>query len=136
MTLRRSSPLPAALLALAAAAALAAPAAAQEPVLVERITEVSAMRQGDAIVVTVAGTVPISGFGAPTLKARPDLVKVGGVYVLDFIVKPPPTADAVRTIETRLTASFRIEGGNAATIRSVQVRAAAGSRAVQVIAQR
>jgi hypothetical protein len=121
------------LLSLAAlTAAFAAPAAAQDIVLVQHITGVTVARVGGALVINAAGTVPIAGFTAPVLKARPDLVKVEGGYVLDFVATAPPRGSAVAQVETRLVASIRIEAADAAAIRVVQVRGALGSRTVQV----
>ena len=114
----------------AALAALAWPAAAQETILVQHVTGVTVARAGEALVVTAAGTVPIAGFADPALRPRPDLAKVEGGYVFDFVAKPPPRDKAQAQVETRLTATFRIEAG--AAVRVVQVRAALGSRTVQV----
>ncbi len=119
-------------LVLAAALALPEPAAAQDSVLVQHVTNVSLARAGGALVVTAAGTVPIAGFTNPLLKPRPDLVKVEGGYVLDFVGTPPPRGSMVAQVETRLVVTLRIEPGAAEAIRFVQVRGALGSRAVQV----
>jgi hypothetical protein len=116
----------------AVTAAFVAPAAAQDIVLVQHVTGVTVARAGGALVVTAAGTVPIAGFTSPVLKARPDLVKVEGVYVVDFVATAPPRGSAVAQVETRLAATLRIEADNAAAIRSIQVRGALGSRTVQV----
>lgn len=114
------------------ALALPQTAAAQDVVLVQHMTGLTVARAGGALVVTASGTVPIAGFTAPVLKARPDLVKVEGVYVLDFVATAPPRGSAVAQVETRLTATLRIEAADAASIRAVQVRGALGSRTVQV----
>ncbi len=116
------------------AAALAAPAAvsAQSVVLVQHVTNVSVVRAGDALMVTAGGTVPIAGFSNPALKPRPDLVKVAGGYVLDFVATPPPRGSAVAQVETRIVVTFRIAPREAEAIRFVQVRGAFGSRTVQV----
>lgn len=106
------------------------PAAAQDSVLVQHVTNVSLARAGGALVVTAGGTVPIAGFTQPLLKPRLDLVKVEGGYVLDFVGTPPPRGSMVAQVETRLTATLRIEPAEA--IRFVQVRGALGSRTVQV----
>ena len=113
-----------------AAAVLAAPAHAQDTVLVERLTNVSVARAGEAVMVTASGTVPISGFSNPALRPRPDLVKVENGYVLDFVATPPGAATA--QVESRITVTYRIEGPEAAKLRFVQIRAALGSRTVQV----
>jgi hypothetical protein len=113
-------------------AAVAAPAAAQDVVLVQHVTSVTFARTGGTLVVTAAGTVPIAGFTAPVLKARPDLVRVEGVHVLDFVATAPPRGSAVAQVETRLVAILRIEAADAAAIKAVQVRGALGSRTVQV----
>ena len=122
------------LLAAVAALALApATARAQDVVLVQHVTAVSAVRVDGAITVTASGTVPIAGFTNPALKSRPDLVKVDGGYVLDFIATPPPRGRPVAQVETRITVTFRIEPRQAEKLRIVQVRGALGSRTVQVI---
>ena len=118
----------------AAIAALAWPAAAQETILVQHVVGVTVARQGEALVVTAAGTVPIAGFANPALRPRPDLVKVEGGHVFDFVATAPPRDKPQAQVETRLTATFRIEAGAAARV--VQVRAALGSRTVQVPAAR
>jgi hypothetical protein len=126
-------------LAMAALAAAALPppptAHAQDVVLVQHVTAVNVARAGEAIVVTATGTVPIAGFANPALRARPDLVKVEGGYVLDFVATPPRLGNPVPQVEARLVATVRIEPREAANIRFVQVRAALGSRAVQVTAK-
>jgi hypothetical protein len=114
------------------AATLPLPAAAQDVVLVQHVTGVSLARAGGALVVTASGTVPIAGFTQPLLKPRPDLVKVEGGYVLDFVATAPPRGSTVAQVETRLVVTLRIEPADAETIRFVQVRGALGSRAVQV----
>ena len=68
------------------------------------------------------------GFDRP----RPDLVKVEGGYVLDFVATPPPRGTIVAQVETRIVVTFRIEPEEAVSLRFVQVRAALGSRTVQV----
>lgn len=115
-------------------AALAAPhaALAQDIVLVQHVTNVTLVRSEGALLVTAAGTVPIAGFTNPALRPRPDLVKVEGGYVLDFVATPPPRGSFVAQVETRIVVTFRIEPAAAETIRAVQVRGALGSRAVQV----
>ena len=121
---------------LAAVAVLAwapATALAQDVVLVQHVTAVSAVRVDKTITVSASGTVPIAGFTNPALRARPDLVKVDGGYVLDFVATPPPRGSPVAQVETRLTVTFRIEPRDAEKLRIVQVRAALGSRTVQVI---
>jgi hypothetical protein len=105
---------------------------AQDVVLVQNVTNVSLARAGGAVLVTAGGTVPIAGFTNPALKPRPDLVKVAGGYVLDFVATPPPRGGAVAQVETRIVVTFRIEGAEAEAIRFVQVRGALGSRTVQV----
>ena len=70
--------------------ALAAPTAAQETILVQNVVSVTVARDSGALVVTAAGTVPIAGFAKPALKPRPDLVRVEGGYVLDFVAAAPP----------------------------------------------
>ncbi|MFO0987968.1 MAG: hypothetical protein U1F37_11485 [Alphaproteobacteria bacterium] len=122
---------------LAATAALAAPPAAhaQDIVLVQHVTNVTLVRAGGAIVVNAAGTVPIAGFTNPVMRPRPDLVKVEGGYVLDFVAAPPPRGAIVAQVETRLAATFRIAPEEAEKLRFVQVRAALASRTVQVPAK-
>jgi hypothetical protein len=116
-----------------AAAVLFAPAAfAQDVVLVQHVTNVSAVRQGGALLVTAAGTVPIAGFTNPALRRRPDLVRVEGGYVVDFIATAPPRGTPVPQVETRIVVTLRIEPAEAENIRVVQVRGALGSRTVQV----
>lgn len=119
---------------LAAIAALAVPdaASAQDIVLVQHVTTVTLARAGGAILVTAGGTVPIAGFTNPVMRPRPDLVKVEGGYVLDFVATPPPRGTIVAQVETRLAATFRIEPAEAEKLRFIQVRAALGSRTVQV----
>ncbi len=121
----------------AVAAALAAPPAAfaQDIVLVQHVTNVSLVRADGALLVTAAGTVPIAGFTRPALRPRPDLVKVEGGYVLDFVATPPPRGAYVAQVESRIVVTFRIEPGAAEAIRAVQVRGALGSRTVQVPAK-
>ena len=111
---------------------LAAPALGQETILVQHVVSVAVERAGGAVVVTANGTVPVTGFAKPALRARPDLVKVEGGFVLDFVAVAPPRDKPQNQVETRLSATFRIEGAAAAGVRVVQVRAALGSRAVQV----
>ena len=115
-------------------ATLAAPAAAhaQDMVLVQHVTGVQLARSAGAIVVTAGGTVPIAGFTNPALKPRPDLVKVDGGYVLDFVATPPPRGSMVAQVESRIVVTHRIEPAEAEKLRFVQVRAALGSRTVQV----
>lgn len=122
---------------LAATAVLAVPPAAhaQDIVLVQHVTNVTLVRAGGAIVVNAAGTVPIAGFTNPVMRPRPDLVKVEGGYVLDFVATPPPRGTIVAQVETRLTATFRIGPEEAEKLRFVQVRAALASRTVQVPAK-
>lgn len=124
----------AALPAFAALTALALPhaASAQDVVLVQHVTNVTLARAGGAILVTAAGTVPIAGFTNPVLKSRPDLVKVEGGYVLDFIATAPLRGTQVAQVESRIVVTLRIEAEQAEKIRFVQVRAALGSRTVQV----
>jgi len=117
--------------AAAAAAAWAAPAAAQQ-ILVQHVVAVTVARTGEAVVVTAAGTVPIAGFTNAMLRPRPDLATVEGGHVFDFVAAPPPRDKPQAQVETRLTATFRIEAPHGATVRVVQVRAALGSRTVQV----
>ena len=113
-------------------AALAAPAAAQDIVLVQHVTSVTLARAGGALLVTAAGTVPIAGFTNPVLRARPDLVRVEGGHVLDFVATPPPRGTYVAQVETRIVVTLRIEPEQAEKIRFVQIRAAFGSRTVQM----
>lgn len=122
------------LAAFACAATLAAPGAAfaQDIVLVQHVTTVTIARAAGAILVNAAGTVPIAGFTNPVMRPRPDLVKVDGGYVLDFVATAPPRGTIVAQVETRLAATFRIEPAEAEKLRFVQVRAALGSRTVQV----
>ena len=115
-----------------AAVVLPHAAFAQELVLVQHVTSVTLARSAGAILVTAAGTVPIAGFTSPALKPRPDLVRVEGGYVLDFVAKPPPRDTYVAQVESRIVVSLRIEPPEADTIRFVQVRAALGSRTVPV----
>ena len=117
-----------------AVAAVLVPAAAfaQDVVLVQHVTNVSVLRAGGVLVVTAGGTVPIAGFTNPVLRPRPDLVRVEGGYVVDFVATPPPRGSAVPQVETRIVVTLRIEPGEAETIRVVQVRAALGSRTIQV----
>lgn len=119
---------------LAAVALALAPATvlAQDVVLVQHVTAVSAVRVDNAITVTAIGTVPIAGFTNPALKVRPDLVKVEGGYVLDFVATPPPRGRPVAQVETRIAITLRIEPREAEKLRVVQVRAALGSRTVRV----
>ena len=119
-------------LVLVAALALPHAALAQDVVLVQHVTNVTLARGGGAILVTAGGTVPIAGFTNPVLKPRPDLVKVDGGYVLDFIATAPPRGTQVAQVESRIVVTFRIEAEQAEKIRFVQVRAALGSRTVQV----
>jgi len=119
----------------AALFAAAAPAKAQDVVLVQHVTAVSAVRDADAVVVTASGTVPIAGFTNPVLRARPDLVRVEGGYVLDFVATAPPRGKPVAQVETRLSVTFRIEPREAERLRVVQVRGALGSRTVQIAAK-
>ena len=120
------------------AAVLLFPAAAfaQDVVLVQHVTNVSVVRAGGALMVTAGGTVPIAGFTNPALRPRPDLVRVEGGYVVDFIATAPPRGSAVPQVETPIVVTLRIEPGEAENIRVVQVRAALGSRTVQVPAGR
>ncbi|MBL8664717.1 MAG: hypothetical protein JNM29_17930 [Candidatus Odyssella sp.] len=122
---------------LAATAALAVPPAAhaQDIVLVQHVTNVTLARAGGAILVTAGGTVPIAGFTNPLMRPRPDLVKVEGGYVLDFVATPPPRGTIVAQVETRIVVTFRIEPEEAEKLRFVQVRAALASRTVQVPAK-
>ena len=115
-------------------AALALPhaALAQDIVLVQHVTGVTLARAGGALLVTAAGTVPIAGFTNPVLRPRADLVKVEGGFVLDFVATPPPRGTYVAQVETRIVVTLRVEPEQAETIRFVQVRAALGSRTVQV----
>jgi hypothetical protein len=127
----------AAALALVSAPLLAAPAAvAQDVVLVERVSAVSVTRAGEALVVLAVGSVPIAGFTGPMLRVRPDLAQSEGAYVLDFVANPPPRDKPVAQVETRIAATLRIEPPAAATILTVQVRAARDSRTVQVTPNR
>ena len=128
MTSRRYTLAGAALLA----AAFATPAFGQETILVQHVVSVAVERSGGAVIVMANGTVPVSGFTKPALRARPDLVTVDGGFVLDFVAAAPPRDKPQNQAETRLSATFRIEGAAAAGVRVVQVRAALGSRAVQV----
>jgi hypothetical protein len=116
----------------ACVAAVPQAAAAQDVVLVQHVTGVSIARAGGALLVTAGGTVPIAGFTKPQLRPRPDLVAVAGGYVLDFVATPPPRGSAVAQVETRIVVTVRIEPAEAENIRFVQVRAALGSRTVQV----
>jgi hypothetical protein len=118
-----------------AAAAPAASAVAQDVVLVQHVIGVTAVRAGDAVVVSAIGTVPIAGFTNPALRARPDLVKVEGGHVLDFVATPPPRGSPVAQVERRLTVTLRIEAPEAEKLRIVQVRGALGSRTVQITAK-
>lgn len=111
----------------------AATEAADRIVLVERIADVTIAREAGELIVTATGIVPISGFARPALRRRPDLVKAEGGIVLDFIAAAPPPDGAVTQVETRLRATIRIAAAEAGPIRFVQVRAAAGSRTLQVI---
>jgi hypothetical protein len=120
---------------IALALLLPAAASAQEAILVQHVVSVSAVRAAGAVLVTAGGTVPIAGFTAPALRARPDLVTVEGGYVLDFIATPPPRGMPVTEVETRIVATFRIAPAEAETLRFVQVRGALGSRTVQVPAK-
>ena len=122
----------AALLAFIAALALPRAAFAEDVVLVQHVTNVTLARAGGAIVVTAGGTVPIAGFTNPVLKPRPDLVKVDGGYVLDFVATAPPRGTQVAQVESRIVVTLRIEAEQAEKIRFVQVRATLGSRTVQV----
>lgn len=119
-------------LALATTLALPHAAHAQDVVLVQHVTNVQLARAGGALTVTAGGTVPIAGFTNPALKPRPDLVKVDGGYVLDFVATPPPRGTPVAQVETRIVVTLRIEAAEAEAIRFVQVRGALGSRTVQV----
>ncbi|HEY7608362.1 MAG TPA: hypothetical protein VIF14_03950 [Alphaproteobacteria bacterium] len=121
------------LLFLLAVAAFALPEAAhaQDVVLVQHVSSVALARAGGALLVTAGGTVPIAGFTNPALKPRPDLVKVAGGYVLDFVATPPRGA-SVAQVETSIVVTLRIEPAEAETLRFVQVRGALGSRTVQV----
>ena len=121
-----------AFLALAAAIALPQAAQAQDVVLVQHVTNVTLARASGALLVTAGGTVPITGFTSPVLKARPDLVTVDGGYVLDFVATAPPRGSEVAQVESRIVVTFRIEAEQAEKIRFVQVRAALGSRTVQM----
>src|SRR5690242_3999296 len=98
-------------LILAVLAGLAAPpiAHAQDVVLVQHVTNMTLARAGGALLVTAAGTVPIAGFANPELRARPDLVKVDGGLVLDFVAQPPPRGTVVAQVETRIVVTLRIE---------------------------
>jgi len=107
-------------------------ALAQDVVLVQHVTNVTLARSGGALLVTAGGTVPIAGFTNPALKARPDLVKVEDGYVLDFVATPPPRDAVVAQVESRIVVTLRIEPAEAEKLRFVQVRAALGSRTVQV----
>ncbi len=117
---------------LLAALALPHAAFAQDIVLVQHVTSVTLTRAGGALLVTAAGTVPIAGFTNPALRARPDLVKVEGGHVLDFVAQPPPAGSVVAQVETRIVVTLRIEPEQAEKLRFVQVRATLDSRAVQV----
>jgi len=119
---------------LAAALVLAGPAAAfaQDVVLVQRVSSVTLTRSDGALLVTAGGTVPIAGFTNAALKPRPDLVKVDGGYVLDFVATPPPRGSPVAQVETAIVVTLRIEPAEAEALRFVQVRGALGSRTVQV----
>jgi len=117
---------------LASAALPARPALAQETIFLQHVVSVTVARDGGALVVSANGTVPVTGFAKPALRARPDLVNVEGGYVLDFVAAAPPRDKPQSPVETRLSATFRIEGAGAASVRVVQVRAALGSRTVQV----
>jgi hypothetical protein len=119
-------------LLLAASLAATTAAFAQDVVLVQHVTGVQLARSGGAILVTAGGTVPIAGFTKPALKPRPDLVKVEGGFVLDFVATPPPRDTYVAQVESRIVVTLRIEPAEAEKIRFVQVRAALGSRTVQV----
>jgi len=121
-----------AFLALAAAVAIPQAVHAQDVVLVQHVTNVTLARTGGALLVTAGGTVPIAGFTNAVLKPRPDLVKVDGGYVLDFVATPPPHGSEVAQVESRIVVTFRIEAEQSEKIRFVQVRAALGSRTVQV----
>ena len=112
--------------------ALPRAALAQDIVLVQHVTNVTLARAGGAIMVTAGGTVPIAGFTNPVLRPRPDLVKVEGGHVLDFVATPPPRGTYVAQLESRIVVTLRIAPEEAEKIRFVQVRAALGSRAVQV----
>jgi hypothetical protein len=116
--------------------ASAAPAFAQETILVQHVVGVTVARAGTALVVTANGTVPVTGFANASLRPRPDLAKVEGGYVLDFIATAPPRDKPQAQVETRLVATFRIEAPAGDSVRIVQVRAALGSRTVQVAAGR
>jgi hypothetical protein len=122
---------------LPALAALVLPHAAfaQDVVLVQHVNNVTLVRAGGALLVTAGGTVPISGFTNPVLKPRPDLVKVEGGYVVDFVATPPPRGTEVAQAETRIAVTIRIERDQAEKLRFVQVRGALGSRTVQVPAK-
>lgn len=122
---------------LAAIAALAVPhaASAQDIVLVQHVTSVTLARAAGALMVTAGGTVPIAGFTNAVMRPRPDLVKVEGGYVLDFVATPPPRGTIVAQVESRIVVTFRIEPEEAEKLRFVQVRAALGSRTVQVPAK-
>lgn len=111
---------------------LSSVAHAQDVVLVQHVTNVTLARSGGALLVTAGGTVPIAGFTNPALKPRPDLVKVEGGYVLDFVATPPPRGTQVAQVESRIVVTLRIEPAEAEKLRFVQVRAALGSRTVQV----
>ncbi len=121
-------------LAFPIAAAVLAPhaALAQDMVLVQHVSNVSLARAGGAVLVMAGGTVPIAGFTNPALRPRPDLVKVAGGYVLDFVATPPPRGTIVAQVETRIAVMFRVEPEQAEKIRFVQVRGALGSRTVRV----
>lgn len=115
--------------------AAAAPAQAQDVVLVQHVTAVAAVRDADGVVVSATGTVPIAGFTNPALRARPDLVRVEGGYVLDFVATAPPRGKPAAQVETRLTVTLRIEPPEAERLRIVQVRGALGSRTVPIAAK-
>ena len=98
----------------------------------QHVVGVTVARAGAALVVTANGTVPVTGFANAMLRPRPDLAKVEGGYVLDFIATAPPRDKPQAQVETRLVATFRIESPTGDAVRIVQVRAALGSRTVQV----
>lgn len=110
----------------------AASAFAQETLLVQHVVGVTVARAGTALVITANGTVPVTGFAKAVLKPRPDLATVAGSYVLDFVATAPPRDKPQAQVETRLVATFRIEAPAGDAVRVVQVRAALGSRTVQV----
>lgn len=105
----------------------------EDAVLVEHVTSVEAARLAEGLIVTASGTVPFAGFTGATLRKRPDLVRIEGGLVLDFMASPPPRDKPVTQVESRLVASFRLSPAEAETVRFVQVRAASGSRTVQVL---